>query len=98
MVAPELTSQSEKYEYCEPFAFIHLETGIIPKHYRLAMIIDKIWLFEPIQDGVLRYPPVQVDVPRNPDSIDDYVNMGPTNWSEAFGKIQPDTEQALTET
>jgi hypothetical protein len=36
-------------------------------------------VFEPKQEGVLRYPPIQIELPRDPASTDDYLNFGDIN-------------------
>ena len=84
MPVPELTSRFNKYEDSNPNEFLPVENGKVLADERVAMIIGGILLVEPRQDGVLRYPPVQVDVVRNPDFITEYVNMPPTDWSEVL--------------
>ncbi|HVS79088.1 MAG TPA: hypothetical protein VHD84_02250 [Candidatus Saccharimonadales bacterium] len=60
----------------EAAAFICEELG-----YRIAIDLGEEVKIEPLQDGVLRYPPVQVQVPRRPDYIERYVSMEPSDWS-----------------
>jgi hypothetical protein len=50
--------------------------------YRLRAINMGRVMLEPIQPGVLRYPPVQVGVPKDPDFISRYIDMPPTAQSE----------------
>lgn len=52
---------------------------------RLCAIDEQTATFEPCQnqEGVLRYPPVQVGVPRNKDFIDRYIKMGPSDQVRA---------------
>ncbi|HET7528995.1 MAG TPA: hypothetical protein VFJ84_02085 [Candidatus Saccharimonadales bacterium] len=49
--------------------------------YRVAFIYGDEVKVEPLQEGVHRYPPVQVEVARDPDFIDRYIDMGPSTFS-----------------
>lgn len=53
--------------------------------YRIAFIEGDEVKVEPLQDGVLRYPPVQVGVPRDQDFIEEYTHMGPSTFSDPSG-------------
>lgn len=56
--------------------------------YRVRRIINRLISFEKLQEGVLRYPPVQVQVARDPEYIQAYINMEPTkDWSKLIPPI-----------
>jgi hypothetical protein len=92
MAVPELIPQSEIYEDSSPLEFLPVEEGKVHADERVAMIIGGILLVEPRQYGVLRYPPVQVDVKRDPGFIAEYVRMGPTDWQRALHGLEPDDQ------
>jgi hypothetical protein len=62
--------------------------------YRLAETIGRVSIFEPLQPGVRRYPPVAVEVGRSAAKVSEYVNMPPTDWSEVFFRPKKDTESS----
>ena len=59
---------------------------LLEEGWRVCAIHGLGKVLEPPQEGVLRYPPVQVEVPRRPDFIEVYVSMGPTDWSQIYKK------------
>jgi hypothetical protein len=74
--------EAEDILYQEPGGFKRqLKSKEVPSGYRVCRIISKYVELEPLQEGVYRYPPVQVQVPRRPDFIEKYVSMGQTDWS-----------------
>jgi hypothetical protein len=79
---PEFAEEPKMYEDPGWEYFKPAKDGNFTKGMRLAMIIGGLRFTEPLQDEVFRYPPIQVDVPRRPDFIANYVNMRPTDWSE----------------
>lgn len=49
--------------------------------YRLGKIALGVASYEPRQEGIHRYPPVQVEVNRDPERIKGYIDMEPTDGS-----------------
>jgi hypothetical protein len=89
MALPEKSrpGQNRKYEQPRWNEFEEIRDGQVPEGKRVARIIGRVLFAEPCQEGVLRYPPVQVIVPRDPDFITEYIDMGPTDWRK---HIHPD--------
>ena len=50
--------------------------------FRVCAIHGQEVTLEPTQEGVLRYPPVQVDVDRSQEYIKEYIQMGPSTFSD----------------
>jgi hypothetical protein len=68
--------------------------ALLAQGFRVRTINDFSIEFEPGQEGVFRYPPVQVQYPRRPDYISSYINMGPTDWAEVIEKWDSDNEDS----
>jgi hypothetical protein len=90
MAAPEeLPIGERQYEEPHPRDLRWAKGKEIPKRWRMHSIFSGVIHIEPVQDGVHRYPPVQIDVPRRPDFIARYINMPPTDWRELFKDETP---------
>jgi hypothetical protein len=81
MAVPEIFRKTETAQYQEPGPFDYRVISIyekVPDGWRMSAIFGQIVQIEPEQEDVKRYPPVQVDVPRNREYIKQYINMGPS--------------------
>ncbi|MBX4188921.1 hypothetical protein KW792_02365 [Candidatus Saccharibacteria bacterium] len=68
-------------------AFLKIEEG--RSRYRVSSIISDLIKLESVQEDVLRYPPVQVNMERDPDAVDEYTKMG---WHEVK---KPEVEDSV---
>ena len=89
MAIPEAAPGGAEYQEPNKDSFIRLpkeelagQLAVESAGYRVCAFDEISVTFEPLQDGVLRYPPVQVSVPRDPEYIQSYITMGPTDWSK----------------
>lgn len=90
-----LAAGRREYEEPEQRALIHLSNAawesVYPLPFHRIKIIEKAGVvLEPIQTGVLRYPPVRVQVPGDPEASQRYINMPPTDWSEIIHRGSTD--------
>ena len=98
MAVSEEQLSGAEYQEPEPSAHIHIEKtrpdvakaflGPIDgrPRFRVCSIDVKLIKLEPVQEDVLRYPPVQVQVERDPEATRRYIGMG---WHEVK-KQDPD--------
>jgi len=72
---------SAQYQEPDPSEISHekivREIGEIPTR-RLMAIEDGYAIYEPLQDGVRRYPPVRVGVSADPEAIKRYLDILPS--------------------
>jgi hypothetical protein len=88
MAATETVPEFGSVKYQEPASFIRRSTSraigisvLKAQNFRICNFNPDEIDFEKPQEGVHRYPPVQVQVLRNPDFIQRYINMEPNTWS-----------------
>lgn len=85
----EIMSAQSEYREPWPSDYITVETGEfgaralaeLTTNYRVSRVDGDVVVREPRQDGVLRYPPVQVEVKRDAEQVERYIKMPPTDLS-----------------
>lgn len=91
MAIHEVLPEPNMGEYRDPSRSMFVAELIgheILKGFRTCIIDLNTVVFEPLQKGVHRYPPVVVHVPRDPVFNERYLKMEPTLQSDFFKKSE----------
>ena len=59
---------------------------VLEGKFRIAEIVGHTAIPEPVQEGVLRYPPIRINMPLDASRNEGYINMEPTDWFQVFRK------------